>query len=81
MASKGKAGRQRCAPGKDEIARQHRVLSALPASGHDPIGFLCDVLSNESATDEERKAAAGELLPYYHPKLAKMGSLLRRFLL
>ena len=45
-----------------------------------PFGFLCDVLSNESAPDEERKEAAEELLPYYHPKLAKMGPVLRRFL-
>jgi hypothetical protein len=79
MASKGKAGRQSRGQGKD--SRQQRVLSALPASDHDPIGFLCDVLSNESATDEERREAAGELLPYYHPKLAKMGPLLSRFLL
>jgi hypothetical protein len=56
------------------------VLAALRTSGHDPISFFCSILSNDDARDEERKEAAEELLPYYHPKLAKMGPLLRRFL-
>ena len=51
------------------------------SGGVDPIGFLCDVLSNECAPDHEREEAAEGLLPHYHPKLAKMGPLLRRFLL
>ena len=47
----------------------------------DLIGPLYDLLSNESAPDHEREEAAERLLPHYHPKLAKMGPLLRRFLL
>ena len=62
------------------MTRQHKALSVLRLSGHDPISFLCGILANESAPDQERKKAAEELLPYYHPKLAKMGPLLRRFL-
>jgi hypothetical protein len=80
MASKGKARRQSCGPAKDGIARQQRMLAALRASGHDPISFFCRILTNESVPDVERKEAAEELLPYFHPKLAKMGPLLRRFL-
>jgi hypothetical protein len=54
--------------------------SALRASG-DPIAFFCAVLADERAPDEERKQAAQELLPYYHPELTKLAPLMRRFLL
>jgi len=57
-----------------ETASAMKISSAV-----DPIGFLCDVLSNENAPDHEREEAAEELLPHYHPKLAEMGPLLRRF--
>jgi hypothetical protein len=68
--------------GKRTGGRQMTATSARKVSGAvDPIGFLCDVLSNESAPDHEREEAAEGLLPHYHPKLAKMGPLLRRFLL
>jgi|SoiMethySBSTD1v2_1073268.scaffolds.fasta_scaffold1407726_1 hypothetical protein len=56
------------------------AATAIKRAGVDPIGFLCDVLSNESASDHERREAAEELLPYYHAKLATMGPLLKRFL-
>jgi hypothetical protein len=59
---------------------QSAAATAIKRAGIDPIGFLCDVLSNESAPDHERKEAAEELLPYYHAKLATMGPLLKRFL-
>jgi len=59
--------------------RQMHITNKM--GGADPIGLLCDVLSNENAPDHEREEAAERLLPHYHPKLAKMGPLLRRFLL
>jgi hypothetical protein len=60
--------------------RQNTAATTIKRAGVDPIGFLCDVLTNESAPDHERKEAAEELLPYYHAKLAMMGPLLKRFL-
>jgi hypothetical protein len=56
-------------------------LAEFRALGTDPISFFCNVLPDEKAADDERMEAAAELLPYYHPRLAKMGLLLRRFLL
>jgi hypothetical protein len=61
--------------------QQMHITNRKKMGGVDPIGLLCDVLSNENAPDHEREEAAERLLPHYHPKLAKMGPLLRRFLL
>jgi hypothetical protein len=47
--------------------------------GDDPISFLCGVLADEDAPIELRREAAQTLLPYYHPRLARMGPLLEKF--
>jgi len=62
-------------------SQQMHITNRKRLGDVDPIGFLCDVLSNESAPDHEREEAAEQLRPHYHPQLAKMGPLLRRFLL
>jgi hypothetical protein len=80
MARKGKARRQGSGPSKDDVVRQQRVLAVLRTSGKDPISFFCSILENEDATDEQRKEAAEELLPYFHARLARAGPLLARFL-
>jgi hypothetical protein len=36
-------------------------------------------LEDESAPVEQRKDAAKTLRPYYHPRLARMGPLLKEF--
>jgi hypothetical protein len=85
---KGKSGtsglaERRRERGKGKLkadGRQMHTTNRKKMGGADPIGFLCDVLSNESAPDGERKEAAEEFLPYYHPQLAKMGPLLSRCL-
>ena len=63
-----------------KITDAHRAMFAeMLKEGTDPVSFFCDVLSNEKASEEHRRRAAKELLPYYHAKLAKMGPLLKRF--
>jgi hypothetical protein len=53
--------------------RQMDTTSAKKMSGGvDPIGFLCTVLANEGISDDGRKEAAEELLPYYHQKLVRL---------
>jgi len=59
--------------------RRTRPFSELLKDGPDSIGFFCRLLANESAPVEERREAARELKPYYHPELARMGPLLERF--
>ena len=81
MTRKGNPSRKAGKRSEDDFARQQRVLAELRALGNDPISFFCTILADEKAPDRERTEAAEELLPYYHPKLAKMGPLLRRFLL
>jgi hypothetical protein len=90
---KGKSKRLNLAERRRERARGHTpprprtgnrqnaaATAKTKSDGVDPIGYLCDVLSNESVPDGDRKEAADELLPYYHPKLAKIGPLLKRYL-
>jgi len=56
-----------------------RPFSEMLKDGPDSIAFFCRVLADESAPVEERRDAAKQLKPYYHPLLAQMGSLLERF--
>ena len=61
---------------------QNGTASAKTKSGGvDPVAVLCGVLADESASLEERTEAAWLLLPFYHPRVVKMASLLRIFLL
>ena len=65
---------------KIEITEKHRAMCAeMLKEGTDPISFWCSVLSDESAPVKQRKAAAKELKPYYHARLATIGPLLERF--
>ena len=65
---------------RHKITDKHRAMFAeMLKEGTDPISFWCDVLSDESAPMWARKEAATELKPYYHPRLARMGPLLKRF--
>jgi hypothetical protein len=45
----------------------------------DPIAFFCRVRADESASMDQRKAAAQALRPYYHPMLAQVGALLEQY--
>jgi hypothetical protein len=44
----------------------------MAISGKDPITFFSQILQDPNAPYQERKDAAKELLPYYHPKLASI---------
>ncbi len=60
--------------------RRKKSASEMRHTGQDPISFLCAVLRDEDAPDAERRYAAKELFPYYHPELATIGPLLWKFL-
>ena len=65
---------------KYKITAKHRAMFAeMLKEGTDPVSLFCDVLSDEEASNEQRREAARNLLPYYHARLAKMGPLLKRF--
>ena len=75
-------GKGHLAPGRSRGGRQNGTASAKTKSGGvDPVAVLCGVLADESASLEERTEAAWLLLPFYHPRVVKMASLLRIFLL
>jgi hypothetical protein len=44
----------------------------MAINGKDPITFFSQILQDPNAPYQERKDAARELLPYYHPKLASI---------
>ncbi|MBX9587894.1 MAG: hypothetical protein K2X43_01225 [Hyphomonadaceae bacterium] len=74
MAGRGQpktGGRQRGTPNKN-TAEQRRRMSELKASGRDPVTFFTQILQNEEAPLDLRFAAAKELAPYMHPKLASI---------
>jgi hypothetical protein len=64
-------GRKKGTPNKRTIER-NRQLADLKFSGQDPITFFTAIMRDEEAPYEERKYAAAELLPYYHPKLSSV---------
>ena len=47
-------------------------LEEMAINGKDPITFFSQILQDPNAPYQERKDAAKELLPYYHPKLASV---------
>jgi len=44
----------------------------MAINGKYPITFFSQILQDPNAPYQERKDAAKELLPYYHPKLASV---------
>jgi hypothetical protein len=64
-------GRKKGTPNKRTVER-NRQLADLKFSGQDPITFFTAIMRDEEAPYEERKYAAAELLPYYHPKLSSI---------
>jgi hypothetical protein len=47
-------------------------LEEMAINGKDPVTFFSQILQDQNAPYQERKDAAKELLPYYHPKLASI---------
>ena len=47
-------------------------LEEMAINGKDPITSFGQILQDQNAPYQERKDAAKELLPYYHPKLASI---------
>ena len=66
-------GRQKGSKNKRTLERA-KILAAIKASGKDPVSFFFDLLRNEDAPLDLRFAAAKELAPYVHPKLASIES-------
>jgi hypothetical protein len=65
------SGRKRGSLNKVTLA--HRAaLQQMKVDRTDPMSFFMSVLRNPDAPYEEVKAAARELLPYSHPKLASV---------
>ena len=48
------------------------MIADLHFSGKDPITFFAEILRNEAAPLDLRFAAAKELAPFMHPKLASI---------
>jgi hypothetical protein len=61
---------------KSHLQRRLRtkLLTELRVDGKDPVSFFSSILRNESAPLDLRFAAAKELAPYAHPKLAAVGA-------
>ena len=64
-------GRQKGTPNKKTVERA-RVMADLRFSGNDPVTFFAEILRNEAAPLDLRFAAAKELAPFMHPKLASI---------
>lgn len=64
-------GRTKGTPNK-LTAQVRQKINLIKASGKDPMSFFLDILRDENAPHTERKEAASELLPYFHPKLASI---------
>lgn len=71
LKRKKTGGRQRGTPNKRTLERQ-TAIAAIKASGRDPVSFFADLLKNEDVPLDLRFAAAKELAPYVHPKLASI---------
>ena len=66
-------GRQKGTPNK-KTAERAKLIADLRFSGKDPVTFFAEILRNESAPLDLRFAAAKELAPFMHPKLASIES-------
>jgi len=64
-------GRQKGTPNKNNVERA-RLIAQLKVDGKDPVSFFSSILKNEDAPLDLRFAAAKELAPYAHPKLASV---------
>src|SRR5262245_59904379 len=64
-------GRKAGTPNKVTQANR-KVLDKMKVDRTDPMSFFLSVLCNPDAPYEEAKAAAHELMPYSHPKLASL---------
>src|SRR5262245_30802613 len=53
-------------------ATRAKLLADLKVDGTDPVSFFASILKNDSAPLDLRFAAAKELAPYAHPKLASI---------
>ena len=66
-------GRKAGTPNK--VTQAHRkILDQMKVDRTDPMSFFLSILRNPDAPYEEAKAAAKELFPYSHPKLASVES-------
>ena len=70
---KKRGGRKKGSRNKKTVERA-KAISAIQASGKDPISFFADLLRNEEAPLDLRFQAARELAPFVHPKLASIES-------
>ena len=66
-----RGGRKKGTPNKRTQERR-AIIAAIRACGKDPLTFFADLLKNEKAPLDLRFAAAKELLPLMHPKLASI---------
>ena len=63
----------------NKVTRAHRAaLELMKVDRTDPMAFFMSVLRNPDSPYEEAKAAARELMPYAHPKLASVEARDRR---
>ena len=65
------SGRRKGTPNKMTLAHRN-ALKQMKVDRTDPMSFFISVMRNPDAPYEEAKAAARELLPYSHPKLASI---------
>src|SRR6187401_2249592 len=57
----------------NKVTRAHRAaLEQMKVDRTDPMSFFMSIMRNPDAPFEEVKAAARELFPYSHPKLASI---------
>jgi hypothetical protein len=64
-------GRAKGTPNK-KTAERAKLLARLKVDGKDPVSFFASIMKNEAAPLDLRFAAAKELAPYAHPKLASI---------
>ena len=68
---KKRGGRKKGSKNKRTVERA-KTIEAITASGKDPVTFFAEILRNEAAPLDLRFAAAKELAPFMHPKLASI---------
>ena len=68
---KKRGGRKKGSKNKCTVERA-KTIEAIKASGKDPLTFFSQILQNETAPLDLRFAAAKELAPFMHPRLASI---------
>lgn len=71
LKRKKTGGRRKGTRNKKTVERA-KLFDQLKIRGKDPVSFFADILRNETAPLELRFAAAKELAPFMHPKLASV---------